>query len=127
MLKIGDRIYVGRGTRTNDDGISQLAELLEPLGASVEAVPHSRALHLKSAVTALPDGTVIGYPELVDDATAFDRFLAVPEATGALVVVLGEGRLLMAASAPTTASIFASMGYDPSSSTSPSSRSSRAA
>ena len=113
VLKIGDRIYVGNGTRTNDDGISQLAKLLEPIGASVEAIPHTKALHLKSAVTALPDGTVVGYPGLVDDVGAFDRFLAVPEATGALVVLLGEGRLLMAASAPKTASIFEAMGHQP--------------
>ena len=30
-------------------------------------VPLTRVLHLKSAVTALPDGTVIGYEPLVDD------------------------------------------------------------
>ena len=112
VLKIGDRIFVGESTRTNAAGIGQLAELLEPLGASVEAVPLTKVLHLKSAVTALPDGTVIGYPELVDDVRAFERFLAVPEATGAHVVLLGEGRLLMAASAPETASMFASMGYE---------------
>ena len=28
----------------------------------------TKVLHLKSAVTALPDGTIIGYPPLVDDA-----------------------------------------------------------
>jgi dimethylargininase len=113
VLKIGDRIYVGNSTRTNDEGISQLARLLEPLGASVEGVPLTKVLHLKSAVTALPDGTVIGYPQLVDDARPFDRFLAVPEASGAHVVLLDEARLLMAASAPETASIFESMGYEP--------------
>jgi dimethylargininase len=70
-------------------------------------------LHLKSAVTALPDGTIIGYPDLVDDPAPFPRFLAVPEPAGAHVVLLDEGRLLMAASAPATAAIFADMGYEP--------------
>ena len=113
VLKIGDRVYVGSSTRTNAEGIGQLAKLLEPLGATVEAVPLTKVLHLKTAVTALPDGTVIGYPGLVDDPGAFDRFLAVPEESGAHVVLLGEGRLLMAASAPETASMFASMGHEP--------------
>jgi dimethylargininase len=113
VLKIGDHIYVGRSTRTNEEGIRQLAELLSPLGATVEAVPLTKVLHLKTAVTALPDGTVIGYPELVDDPAAFDRFLAVPEESGAHVVLLDEGRLLMAASAPESASLFESMGYNP--------------
>ncbi len=41
-----------------------------------------KVLHLKSAVTALPNGTVIGYEPLVDDPSAFDAFLAVPEEAG---------------------------------------------
>jgi dimethylargininase len=113
VLKVGDRVYVGRSGRTNDEGIAQLRALLAPLGASVEPVPLTKVLHLKSAVTALPDCTVIGYPDLVDDPGPFDRFLAVPEPAGAHVVLLDENRLLMAASAPTTASIFVSMGYRP--------------
>jgi dimethylargininase len=113
VLKVGDRIYVGAGGRTNAEGIAQLRDLVAPLGATVEAVPVSKVLHLKSAVTALPDGTVIGYPDLVDDAGAFERFLAVPEPAGAHVVLLDDGRLLMAASAPVTAAVFESMGYLP--------------
>jgi dimethylargininase len=113
VLKIGDHVYVGRSSRTNEEGIRQLAELLTPLGATVQTVPLTKVLHLKSAVTALPDGTVIGYPDLVDDPGAFDPFLPVPEPSGAHVVLLDEGRLLMAASAPQTASLFTSMGYTP--------------
>jgi dimethylargininase len=37
----------------------------------------------------------------------------VPEPAGAHVVLLDDVRLLMAASAPATASIFAAMGYRP--------------
>ena len=73
--------------------------ILEPVGATVVAVPVTKVLHLKSAVTALPDGTVIGYPPLVDDPAIFARFLPVPEETGAHVVVIGGNRLLMAAGA----------------------------
>ena len=113
VLKVGDTVYVGNSGRTNADGIAQLAALLEPMGATVQAVPLTKVLHLKSAVTALPDGTVIGYPDLVDDPAPFPRFLAVPEAAGAHVVLLGDDRLLMAASAPLTAAIFTAMGYRP--------------
>ena len=79
VLKVGRTVYVGRGGRTNAEGIRQLRTIVTPLGFSVVAVPTTKVLHLKSAVTALPDGTVIGYPPLVDDAAIFDRFLAVPE------------------------------------------------
>ena len=111
VLKIGDTVYVGRGGRTNGEGIRQLRALLEPEGATVVAVPISKVLHLKSAVTALPDGTVVGWAPLVDVPTLFPRFLPVPEEPGAHVVLLGDDRLLLAASAPQTAELYADLGY----------------
>lgn len=113
VLKIGTTVYAGIGGRTNPAGVDQLRALLEPLGARVIGVPVTKVLHLKSAVTALPDGTLIGYPPLVDEPAAFESFLPVPEEAGAHVVLLGDDRLLMASSAPRSADLFASMGYDP--------------
>jgi dimethylargininase len=62
-------------------------------------------------VTALPDGTVIGYPPLVDDQNIFERFLAVPEAHGTAVVVLAPDTVLMSSSAPKSAELFRELGY----------------
>ncbi len=90
----------------------QLRAALAPLGANVLAVPLSKVLHLKSAVTALPDGTVIGYPPLVDDPSFFPHFLAVPEEAGSHVVVLDDHTVLMSSSAPATAALLADLGYD---------------
>jgi dimethylargininase len=113
VLKHGGTVYVGQSGRTNGDGIRQLAEHLAPLGATVVAVPLTKALHLKSAVTALPDGTVIGYAPVVDDPSVFGDFLAVPEEPGAHVVLLGDGKLLMSSRAPETAKVMRTRGYDP--------------
>jgi dimethylargininase len=113
VLKVGSTIYVGRGGRTNAEGIRQLRDVLEPLGATVIGVPVAKVLHLKSAVTALPDGTVIGYLPLVDDPAMFARFRAVPEESGAHVVLLGDGKVLMAADAPQSAELFRELGFDP--------------
>lgn len=113
VLKVGSTVYVGQGGRTNAEGIAQLAAHLEPRGATVVTVPISKVLHLKSAVTALPDGTVIGFEPLVDDPSVFPRFLAVPEEGGSHVVLLGGNRLLMSADAPRSAEVFASLGYEP--------------
>jgi dimethylargininase len=113
VLKIGNTVYVGRGGRTNAEGIAQFQAILAPLGARVVAVPLTRVLHLKSAVTALPDGTVIGFPPLVDDTDVFERFLAVPEESGAHVVLLDDARLLMAADCPASAELFRGLGYEP--------------
>ncbi|MGH4028625.1 dimethylargininase [Actinomycetota bacterium Odt1-20B] len=113
VLKIGDTLYVGQGGRTNGAGIRQLRAVFEPLGARIVTVPVSTVLHLKSAVTALPDGTVIGYAPLVDAPSLFPRFLPVPEEAGSHVVLLGGGRLLLSASAPKSAELFADLGYEP--------------
>ncbi|GHH50786.1 ABC-type multidrug transport system ATPase subunit [Streptomyces candidus] len=127
VLKTGDTVYVGRGGRTNGEGVRRLRVVLEPLGARVSAVPVSGLLHLKSAVTALPDGTVVGYEPLVDIPAAFRRFLPVPEEAGAHVVVLDGNAVLRAASAPKSAELFAELGLTPVPGTSASSKSWRAA
>lgn len=112
VLKIGRTAYVGVGGRTNDGAIADLSELLSPRGWDVVAVPVSRVLHLKSAVTALPDGTVVGYPDFLDDPSVFPNYLPVPEPSGGHVVLLGDDRLLMAAGAPESAALFRCRGYD---------------
>ncbi|HEX4401853.1 MAG TPA: dimethylarginine dimethylaminohydrolase [Galbitalea sp.] len=111
VLKIRDTIYVGRGGRTNAEGIRQFRAIATELGYRVIAVPVTKALHLKSAVTALPDGTVIGHPTLVDDPGIFPHYLEVPEPAGVAVVVLTNNSVLMAASAPKTAALIESLGY----------------
>ena len=111
VLKVGTTVYVGLGGRTNGEGIRQLRAIAKPLGFTVVAVPVTKALHLKTAVTALPDGTVIGYLPLVDSTSIFDRFLPVPEAEGTAVVVLEDDTLLMSAAAPKSAELFRGLGY----------------
>lgn len=111
VLKVGKTVYVGRGGRTNAEGIRQLRAIVTHLGYTLVAVPVTKVLHLKSGVTALPDGTILGYPPLVDNPDMFDRFLAVPEETGVAVVVLNDDTVLMAESAPKSAALVADLGY----------------
>jgi len=113
VLKVDRTVYVGIGGRTNHAGADELNRFVQPLGFRVVTVPTTKVLHLKSAVTALSDGTVIGYPPLVDDPAIFERFMAVPEEAGSHVVLLGGQRLLMSSAAPRTADLLAGMGYEP--------------
>jgi dimethylargininase len=112
VLKVRDTVHVGLSGRTNAEGARQLRELLAPLGATVVEVPVEGVLHLKSAVTALPDGSFLGYPPRVPEA--FRReFVAVPEESGAHVVVLRGAKVMLAADCPRTAELVAARGYDP--------------
>jgi dimethylargininase len=110
VLKHAGMVWVGLSGRTNTSGAEQLSALLRPLGAHVVAVPISRVLHLKSAVTALPDGTVVGFAPLVDDPGVWSSYLEVPEEAGAHVVVLDGSTVLMSTSAPATRALFESRG-----------------
>lgn len=109
VLKIGDTVHVGLSSRTNRAGIDQLRAILGDR-RTVVAVPVSKVLHLKTAVTALPDGTVLGFPPLVDDPSVFPTFLAVPEPEGTAVVVLDGTTVLMSASAPATTALLRERG-----------------
>jgi len=112
VLKVGGDIYIGLGGRTNEAGIAQVRALLTPLGARVHAVPCDKALHLKSAVTALPDGTMLGWGPVIPDE-GLPSVRSMPEEPGAHVVDLGDGAVLMASSAPQSAAQITAMGYDP--------------
>jgi dimethylargininase len=112
VLQVGDAVYVGRGGRTNGEGIRQLCRHLANRGRTVVPVALRAVLHLKSAVTALPDGTFIAAdPDLLDTAP-FPTLRTVPEEGGAHVVPLGGSTVLMAASAPRSAELFEDLGFD---------------
>lgn len=112
VLKWGPRVWVGVGGRTNAPGVEQLRAALDSQRVTVTPVPLVGVLHLKSAVTALPDGTVLVHDASALDVSAFDRVLSVPEEAGAHVVLLGGMSLLMSAAAPRTAQQLRSLGHD---------------
>lgn len=111
VLQAGDTVYVGRSSRTNEEAFCQVARLLGGLGRRVVSVPVTGCLHLKSAMTALPDGTLIGRPEHVD-TSALPGLRVALEPAGAHVLPLGDDKILLAASAPRTADQLAGEGYD---------------
>jgi dimethylargininase len=112
ILQVGTTLYVGRGARTNGEGIRQLRRQVASRGWTVVPVPLHRVLHLKSAVTALPDGTIIVADRSLLDTSPFPTMRLVPEEGGSHVILLGGGTLLMAASAPRSAEVFDDWGFD---------------
>jgi len=114
VLRIGRDLFVGTGGRSNRDGIDQLAAIASRFGYRVTAVPVRGCLHLKTAVTALDDNTVLLLTAHVDRAVfaAFDAVEAdAGEPAGANVLALNE-RIIAAVSAPRTRDAIGQRGYD---------------
>ncbi|MDX1378130.1 MAG: arginine deiminase family protein [Anaerolineales bacterium] len=59
VLVVGKHIFVGLSTRSNQDAINQLSEMLKNDGYSVTGVQMHDCLHLKSAVTRVDDNTLL--------------------------------------------------------------------
>lgn len=111
IMKFGDRVWVGASTRTNNAGIEALRSIMAEQNVSVDAVPVEHALHLKSAITALPDGTFLAHPSYAPDRSYFD-YREAPEFLGSQVILLGGDTILMSASAPKTAEMLKAEGFD---------------
>jgi dimethylargininase len=91
ILRIGRKLYVGLTTRSNGEGISQLAGIVAQHGYEVIAVPVTGCLHLKSAVTALDDQTLLAHrawfeSSLMIDYVWVDVDPAEPHAGNALAI-----------------------------------------
>lgn len=112
ILEFDEKVWAGLSTRTNEAGVAALAEIIEPLGATVQGVPVDHALHLKSCLTDLPDGTFISHEDYTPPAEYFPGVRMVPEFLGTQVVLLGGDSLLISASAPKTAEMLKAEGFD---------------
>jgi dimethylargininase len=105
VLRIGRRLHVGVGGRSNVDGVRQLARLVEPFGWQVRSLGFDGCLHLKTAVTAAAEDLLVANPAWVDvegvgrgcEVLAIDP----SEPFAANVLDAGES-VLMAAGAPRT-------------------------
>lgn len=65
VLRVGRRVFVGESARTNAAAMSQMARHLAPFGYTVHAVPVDGCLHLKSAVSAISEDTLLFNPDWV--------------------------------------------------------------
>jgi len=80
VLQVGQTLLVGLSARTNSAGVTALEALVRRLNYRVVPVAVRQCLHLKSACTALPDGTLLVNPASLEMQVlrGFD-FVAVPQ------------------------------------------------
>lgn len=115
VLRVGRRLFVGLSPRTDAAGIEALRALAEPHGYTVAPVRVRGCLHLKTAVTALDDETLLANPDWVDLAPLeeFDVVTVAPDEPWA-ANVLRLGRTLLANAAfPRTLECLARRGHAP--------------
>lgn len=114
VLKIGNRLYVGQSSRTDEVGTAALEAIVTPLGYRVVPVEFGRCLHLKTAATYATPNRLLFNPDWVDPAI-FEGTEPLPvaedEPWGANVVQAGQ-RLIYAAGSPRTAERLRSRGFD---------------
>lgn len=114
VMVVGRAIFVGASSRTNLAGIDQLRQIAAPLGYAVRPVSLDGCLHLKSAVTALDDSTLLINPSWVrrDQFRGF-AFIEVDETepSAANIVRVGS-HLLYSAAYPRTLHTIQKRGYD---------------
>jgi dimethylargininase len=113
VLRTGQRVYVGLSGRTNADGARQLAELLAPHGYGVSGIEVRGCLHLKSAVTAIADDTLLINPRWVDVSHfgGFKRIEVHPDEPFAGNVLLVDETLLCAAATSRTRERLGALGF----------------
>jgi dimethylargininase len=115
VMILGETMFVGRSKRTNDAGITQLADIAAAQGLRTVTVPVHEVLHLKSGVRPVTMDTAVVTPGTVDEALLAGlhiihedpderrRFSALP---------MANGDVLVTASAPNTAQAVTDLGVD---------------
>ena len=72
LLRIGNVIYAGLSTRSNQSGIEQLRRIVADHGYFVETVEVTGCLHLKSAVSEVAPGSLLINPDWIS-TSAFGK------------------------------------------------------
>jgi dimethylargininase len=114
VMRIGRDVFVGLSSRTNEEGVDQLARELESFGYRVIAVEVRGCLHLKSACCSMGDGRILANREWVD-ATALAGYQLVdvaPEEPGAANILRVGDSVIMPDAFPRTAEVVAKHGLD---------------
>ena len=113
VLQVGSVVYVGVGRRTDAAGAAALSAVCERQGRRVVRVPVGEPLHLKSAVSALDDETVLWHRSCGSrEAFSGVRVVEVPgeDPEAANVLRLVDGRVLCAHGM--TADVAAAAGFE---------------
>lgn len=112
VMRVDGHLFIGLSQRTNAEGARQLGTLAEQRGLTWSTVPVAAALHLKTGVNYLGDGTLLLFEAYLDVAgfADFRRIVVPPEEAPAANTLRVNGTLLVPAGFPRTATALAPLG-----------------
>lgn len=114
LLRVGNRIFAGLSTRSNQSGIQQLRDIVSDFGMTVETVETTKCLHLKSAVSEVAPGTLLINTDWIS-SSAFKDFELIPadkeETHAANALRIGKN-LIYPSSFPRTMDALVNRGID---------------
>ncbi len=113
ILRIGRRLFAGLSSRTNAEGIRQLAAILAPHGYEVVSVAVTGCLHLKSAVTYIGRNTLLANRAWFDTKpfAGFEWIDVAPEEPHAANALAIGGTVIFPASFPRTRARLEARGF----------------
>jgi len=113
VVQVGRTLFVGVSTRTNENGIAQLREILTPYDYEVRPVQVKGCLHLSTGCGFIGQNTILANPSWVD-LSPFAGFeiinVAPSEPWGANARRLAD-HVLISASSPQTAARVSERGF----------------
>jgi dimethylargininase len=113
VLVVGQEVFVGLSTRTNDAAAGQLDSMLRPHGYHVHVIEVHGCLHLKSAVTRLCDDRLLVNPGWIDTQAlgAFSLIEVDPGEPSAANALALDDRIMYPTSFPRTAERLEQCGF----------------
>jgi len=111
-VRFGDRILVGRSCRTNSDGIEELRRLAEPMGFAVTECTVHGCLHLKTACTFLPDGSLLANQDWIDLPRGVEVLRVADGEPWAGNILLAGQTIIAAGNQPKTNRLLRNRGFD---------------
>jgi len=114
IMQVGDTFYIGRSSRSNDDGIRQFKRIVTKHGYNTTTVEMPDILHLKTGVSYL-ENNVLLISEQLKDNPAFDSFKKIiaeaPEAHAANSLNI-NGKILTPKDCPSTLKKLENEGFN---------------
>ena len=112
VMQVENHLFIGLSRRTDMDGARQLGALAEARGLTWSTVPVAAALHLKTGVNFVGDGTLLLFEAYHDhpDFAGYRRIVVPPEEAPAANSLLVNGTLLVPAGFARTRAALATLG-----------------